>query len=190
VNSGYLHLTLRELRDNFQRPVTVASLAGVTIFVGISGPFDTINAFDLPQRIAYWAVVVPMTYAVGTYAAGTYAVGSYAAGTYAVGSYAAGMLGSLLVKPFLHAKDLAFRIAGNSLGSAVVVCLCLGVFNALLGLRFDLRDYALGFLAVYMICLVIECLGYVRRKAHSSQPQCRLQFWRACHWIGVGRWLR
>lgn len=146
MNSRHLHLTLRELRDNFRKPVTVAALAGVAVVVGISGPFDTINAFDLPQRMAYWAVVVPMT-------------------------YAAGMLGSLLIAPSLRAQGAALRIAGCSLGSAILVCLSLGLFNTLVGLQFGPRDLGLGFLAVYVICLVVESLGYLIHKDQNAQIQ-------------------
>ena len=135
MNRRHLHLTLRELRDNFQQPITLASLAGVTIVVGISGPFDTINAFALPQRMAYWAVVVPMT-------------------------YAAGFWGSQFIGPALRATSMPMKIAGRSLGSAIMVCLCLGLFNSLIGLQFGLRDLGLGFLAIYVICLVMECLGH------------------------------
>jgi hypothetical protein len=142
VNRRHLHLTLRELRGNFRQPLTLAALAGVTVVVGISGPFDTINAFALPQRMAYWAVVVPMT-------------------------YAAGFWGSLFVGPVLHDQATALKIAGRSFGSAVMVCLFLGLFNALIGLRFGVGDLGLGFLAVYVICLVMECMGHL---ISSRQP--------------------
>ena len=95
VNGRHLQLTLRELRGNFQQPVTLAALAAVAVVVGISGPFDTINAFALPQRLAYWAVVVPIT-------------------------YAAGFWGSLLVGPVVRNQRIALRIAGRSFGA---VCL-------------------------------------------------------------------
>lgn len=144
VNSRHLHFALRELRGNFQRPTTLAALAGLAVVVGISGPFDTINAFDLPQRMAYWAVVVPMT-------------------------YAAGMMGSLLVEPALRANAVFFTIAGRSLGSAFMVCLMLGLFNALIGLRFNLYEFALGFLSIYVICLVIDGMGHVIKA--EKRPQ-------------------
>lgn len=144
MNRRHLHLALRELRGSFQRPVTLAALAGVAVVAGISGPFDTINAFDLPQRMAYWAVVVPMT-------------------------YAAGMLGSLMVGPMLRAASMAFKIAGRSLGSAVFVGLCLSLFNALLGLQLEAREVALGFVSVYVICLVIEYLGHMLQAGQSAQ---------------------
>lgn len=141
MNSRHLHLTLRELRGVLQRPVTVAALAGVAVVMGISGPFDTINAFDLPQRMAYWAVVVPMT-------------------------YAAGFWGSRIIDPALRDAATPLRIALCSLGSSIMVSLFLGLFNALIGLSFDLRDFALGFLAIYVICLVMECLGHVIQSQH------------------------
>ena len=135
MNRRHLHLTLRKLRGNFQQPITLAALAGVAVVVGISGPFDTINAFALPQRMAYWAVVVPMT-------------------------YAAGFWGSQFIGPALRATSMPKKIACRSLGSAIMVCLCLGLFNSLIGLQFGLRDLGLGFLAIYVICLVMECLGH------------------------------
>lgn len=144
VNSRYLQLALRELRGNFQRPTTLAALAGLAIVVGISGPFDTINAFDLPQRMAYWAVVVPMT-------------------------YAAGMMGSLLVEPALRATAVAFKIVGLSLGSALMVCLFLGLFNALIGLEFNLYEFALGFLSIYVICLVIDGMDHLIKAEQRPQ---------------------
>lgn len=144
MNSRHLHLALREVRGNFQRPLTLAALAGVAVVAGISGPFDTINAFALPQRMAYWFVIVPTT-------------------------YAAGMLGSLLIGPSLRARRLAFKIAGRSLGSAILVALCLCLSNALIGLKFDPRDAALGFISVYVICLVIEYLGHVMQTEQAAQ---------------------
>jgi hypothetical protein len=141
VNRAHLHFTLRELRDSFQQPVTLAVLAGVAIVVGVSGPFDTIRAFELPARLAYWGVVVPLT-------------------------YAAGLFGSAFVRPIFarHAQTRSAKIAqiaGLSLGSALAVSLILAGLNSLLGLAFDLQSWIMGFGAVYLICLTVEIVSEV-----------------------------
>jgi hypothetical protein len=57
---------LRELRDHLRRPPVLAGQAGVALVAGLSGPFGTFEAFGLPLRLAYWAMVVFGTYALGT----------------------------------------------------------------------------------------------------------------------------
>ncbi len=155
MNRAHLHFTLRKLRDSFQRPVTLAVLAGVAIVVGVSGPFDTIRAFELPARLAYWGVVVPLT-------------------------YAAGLFGSAFVGPIFarHAQTRSAKmaqIAGRSLGSALTVSLILAGLHALLGLAFDLHSLILGFVAVYLICLTIETVSEViAAEARGKGPSGRL----------------
>lgn len=135
MNRAHLQSTLRQLRDSFRNPVTLAALGGVAVVMGISGPFDTIRAFSLPARLAYWGLVVPLT-------------------------YAAGMFGSVFMRPFAP-QGLAAKIALHSLGSAVMVSATLAVLNTALRLPLTARDLALGFGAVYVICLVIEVMGHV-----------------------------
>ena len=137
VNGGHLHLALRELRGEFSHPVTLAALSGVAVILGISGPFGTIESFALLPRLGYWALVVPTT-------------------------YGAGFLGTRIAHPYLPRGPRALRIALAALGSAIAVTLVLGVLNAGLGLSLGgPRDLALGFAAVYVICLVIEAVGSV-----------------------------
>ncbi len=140
-----MQLALRDLRDEFSRVKVLAALAGVAVVVGISGPFGTLEAFSLLPRMAYWAAVVPLT-------------------------YGAGFLGTHLATPFLPRRPLAARIALAALGSALMVALVLGALN--LGLGLDLggtRDFALGFVAVYIICLVIEALAQVMRRQTPAE---------------------
>jgi hypothetical protein len=139
VNRAHLQFTLREMRDMFLRKNTIAVLAGVAVMMGVSGPFATISAFDLLPRLAYWAVVVPMT-------------------------FGAGMFGSLIVRPWLG----KWPILGQALGSAIMVSGALGLVHGVVGLRFDLQETALGFAAVYIICLAIEG---VFAAVNSTPPQ-------------------
>ena len=139
-----MQLALRDLRDEFSHPPTLAALAGVAVVVGISGPFGTLDAFSLLPRMAYWALVVPLT-------------------------YSAGFLGTRAAHPYLPRGPRALRIALAALGSAIAVALVLGVLNTGLGLNLGgARDLALGFAAVYVICLVIEAVGVVLQS--QSQP--------------------
>ena len=134
MNGGILQPALRQLQVRFRDPVTLACLAGIGLVMGVSGPFDTFAALDLPQRLAYWGVVVPL-------------------------SYAAGLSGSAVAEPFLQKRHKGLRIAVVSLASCLAVWL---VLNMALGfVRFDPVALLGSFAAVYVICLSIESLGEV-----------------------------
>jgi DNA-binding LytR/AlgR family response regulator len=135
ASGGPAHLALRELQGALAQPVTLAALAGVAVIVGISGPFDTLRALPLPARMAYWAAVVPLT-------------------------YAAGFLGTVLTRPYLPARPRALHRALAALGAALPVTLTLAAINGALGILPDTWAQAtLGVGAVYVICLVIEGVG-------------------------------
>jgi hypothetical protein len=142
-----MHLALRELRDEFCSPVTLAALAGVAIVVGISGPFGTLEALPLILRLAYWGFVVPLT-------------------------YGAGFLGTLALQPYLPGGPRALRCAISAFGAAVPVALVLALLHSALGVPLgQAGEIALGFVAVYVICLVIDCLGAVLQSASpAAQP--------------------
>lgn len=150
VNGRHLHLALREMRAAFGSPVTRAALAGIVVVVGISGPFGTLDRFALVPRMAYWACVVPLT-------------------------YGAGMLGTLMAAAYAPQRPPALRAALNALGSAVMVALGLGALNAALGIPLGgLRAVAVGFAAVYVICLVIESVGTVLHAQMRQTPNAPL----------------
>ncbi len=135
MNGGDLHLALREIYAHMTAPLTLAALAGVALILGISGPFGTLQAFALIPRIGYWAVVVPLTYAAGT-------------------------LGTRAAHRFLPIGPRALRIKLAALGSALAVTPVLALFNASLGIPLGgPRAIILGFLAVYIVCLVIETIS-------------------------------
>lgn len=56
---------LRELRDHFSHPGTLAGLAGVAGLMALAGPFDTDTLLRLGPRAVYWAAMVGATYATG-----------------------------------------------------------------------------------------------------------------------------
>ncbi len=65
MNGTPLQLALRELQSLFSDRIAWAIMAGVSVVLGLSGPFGTFGTFPLPQRIAYWGAITVSTYAVG-----------------------------------------------------------------------------------------------------------------------------
>jgi DNA-binding LytR/AlgR family response regulator len=65
VNDNVLQLALREMRTHFTDPRVLASIAVIAGILGFSGPFGTFEYLPTGPRIAYWAVVVVATYAIG-----------------------------------------------------------------------------------------------------------------------------
>ena len=63
-NSPTQH-ALRETRQIFAKPIAQIILIAVIVLLGVSGPFGTLEAISFGPRLAYWAVIVPVTFAVG-----------------------------------------------------------------------------------------------------------------------------
>ena len=59
------HFALREWRRQFSKPITFYALAGVTIVLTISGPFDTASVMRFLPRLGYWAFVTFGGYSIG-----------------------------------------------------------------------------------------------------------------------------
>lgn len=62
------HYTLREMRRVFASSLTQLILFAIVILCAISGPFGTLELLNFGPRLAYWAVTVPATFAVGMFA--------------------------------------------------------------------------------------------------------------------------
>jgi DNA-binding LytR/AlgR family response regulator len=65
VNGSPLQLALREMQGVFTARLTRFGLIGAIVVLGISGPFGTFEAFQVGQRLVYWAATVGLTYVVG-----------------------------------------------------------------------------------------------------------------------------
>ena len=65
VKNKALQLALREWRRHLLNPLTITVLAGVTAVLALVGPFGTIQSLSLPERAAYWGVLVIVGYVVG-----------------------------------------------------------------------------------------------------------------------------
>lgn len=62
-----LQLTLREMRGLYTSLRAWAVLFGVVLVLGLSGPFGTFEALNLPLRLAYWLAVGVTTFAAGSF---------------------------------------------------------------------------------------------------------------------------
>lgn len=51
---------------HFSTPVVLIALAGVSVLLALSGPFDTLGALPPLPRLAYWGTIVWLTYGCGT----------------------------------------------------------------------------------------------------------------------------
>lgn len=146
-----MHLALRELRGIYARRQSLALLAGIALVMGVSGPFGTIDSLALVPRLAYWAVVVPMT-------------------------YAAGFLGSALVHPLLPEGPRALRIALAAGGSTLLVAPLLGFVHLSLALPLGTPlQILLMVAAIYVISAVVESLGYLMAQPSVPAPPAQGQ---------------
>lgn len=61
-----LSLALRETRAHLGHPVALATLAALSLILGLSGPFSTYEMLRGGPRLVYWTMIVFGTYGVGT----------------------------------------------------------------------------------------------------------------------------
>jgi hypothetical protein len=66
VADRLLSLALREMRAHLGHSVVLATLAALSLILGLSGPFTTYDLLRVGPRIAYWTIVVFGTYGMGT----------------------------------------------------------------------------------------------------------------------------
>lgn len=57
-----LQFTKRELQRLVREPLLWVTLAGISIVLGLVGPFGTYEVLALPGRVAYWSMIVVATY--------------------------------------------------------------------------------------------------------------------------------
>lgn len=65
MSDGNIRSTLREVRLAFGSAKLWFGLLIATVLLGLSGPFNTMDAFSLVPRMLFWGVVVVVTYAIG-----------------------------------------------------------------------------------------------------------------------------
>ena len=68
MKSTALHLTLRKMHEAFTSARVLAGIVVVSVVLGVSGPFQTFEAFSLPARLAYWLLVSALTFSAGFFA--------------------------------------------------------------------------------------------------------------------------
>ena len=62
-----LQFALREMRGYFRQPAALGILIGLSLVLGIAGPFGTTEFMRLFPRLAYWVVMTFLTFTVGTF---------------------------------------------------------------------------------------------------------------------------
>lgn len=67
-----LQLALREWRGHLLNPLTLTALGGVTAVLALVGPYGTITSLSLPERAAYWGLLVIVGYGIGFFASYTF----------------------------------------------------------------------------------------------------------------------
>lgn len=68
MDDRILRFALREMRRLLSAPRTWAILAASALILGLSGPFGTSSFLPFWPRMAYWLVVVVLTYTAGAFA--------------------------------------------------------------------------------------------------------------------------
>lgn len=132
VRNSALQSALREVTDQYRSPPSLAVLGATSVVLGISGPFGTLDSLDLGWRLAYWSLVVPLTYAAGSFGS-------------AIGRRA--LAGAPLWKQLLLIGFL----------SAFLVWTVLLVTHSVLGFSFArIAGFHADFPVLVLICLVIE----------------------------------
>jgi hypothetical protein len=66
VNDTLPQSTLRQMRKQFSDPRAWVTLTGVSLVLGIAGPFQTLDQLGLVPRVAYWTAVVFGTFFIGS----------------------------------------------------------------------------------------------------------------------------
>jgi len=56
----------RAISEHLASPLVLGSQAGITLVLGLSGPFETLALLSLPARLCYWGLLVFGIYAIGT----------------------------------------------------------------------------------------------------------------------------
>jgi DNA-binding LytR/AlgR family response regulator len=138
---------LREIRTHLTAPLVLATLAGVTLILAISGPFRTLEALSLIDRLIYWTAVVFLTYGAGTVITGW------------LGRHS-------LLRPVSFIPRVIIVSVAVGLGVSVVLTL---IDVAVLGdLPDDLLEWLLTAATAFLISAVIVILGSL---AARDRPQ-------------------
>ncbi len=65
-----MQMALRGLRQELKQRNLLVVLFGIALVLGVSGPFGTFEHFSLELRLAYWLIVVFVTFCIGTITTG------------------------------------------------------------------------------------------------------------------------
>ena len=69
VKDTALQFTLREINVQIKSKTFLIWLAVAIVLLTIAGPFDTYEAFNFLERLAYWGLIAPTTYLAASFTA-------------------------------------------------------------------------------------------------------------------------
>jgi hypothetical protein len=131
VNSKPLQLALREMQQAYRNPRVLIGMTAVALILGYAGPFDTFRELGLLPRVAYWAIIVFLTYGVGLAAGLT-------------------LLDAFDPRP----RQLAWRVLVIGIGASVPVTLVVALVN--LGFLNDEPFEPLNLVVLWSYCFVVS----------------------------------
>ncbi|WMT92104.1 LytTR family DNA-binding domain-containing protein [Pelagibacterium sp. H642] len=126
-----LRLTLRQLQAAYRDPMALATMIGVGIIAGITGPFSTFAHLAPAPRLFYWLLI-------------------------ALGTYGAGLVGAILAREWLlpHGKPVMALILVQGVGASIPVTACVVLISLTFFPDLTVTGLSLGELFVY--CLLIS----------------------------------
>jgi DNA-binding LytR/AlgR family response regulator len=149
VINAATQLALREWRAHMLSPLTATALVSVTAILALVGPYGTILSLSLPERAAYWGLLVVLGYAVGFFASVAF-----------------------LRTPAHGAARLGCVALAGVLTGAVVSLIVMGLNLVVFGFTPDLPELP-GFVATIMVISIIVMAVldlFSRHFASAAQP--------------------
>ena len=67
MSDSHVYFALREVRRHYSSPKVLASIGGIALILGISGPFGTSGFMRMGPLIVYWMIIAYTTFAAGSF---------------------------------------------------------------------------------------------------------------------------
>lgn len=136
VSDTPLQLTLRQLQAAYRDPMALATMIGVGIIAGITGPFSTFAHLAPAPRLFYWLLI-------------------------ALGTYGAGFVGANLAREWLlpHGKPVIALILVQGVGASIPVTACVVLISLMFFPDLSVTGLSLGELFLYCLLISLALMG-------------------------------